>query len=135
MPSTRYPLIALPAFLLALPLGSRAGDNTDLVGTWTWAMPKTGCTMTRTFRNDGTTTVVNGKKTVTGTYVVKWNKARSGRMLVSTITSDSGGQDCDGSNASTVGTKYLAYVFTDGTGLQMCLDSAKTSCLGPYQRR
>ena len=135
MPPTRDSLLALSACILALSSGSHASDNADLLGTWAWTLPKTGCTMTRTFRGDGTTTVVNGRKTVTGTYTIKWNKARSGRMLISTITSDGGGQDCDGSNASTVGTRYLAYVFTDGAGLQMCLDSARTNCLGPYQRR
>ncbi len=135
MPQGKFSLVALCAFLLAVPLTSRASDIEDLVGTWTWTLPKTGCAMTRTFRSDGTTTVVNGKKTVTGTYVVKWNKARTGRTLTSTIATDDGGPDCDGTRASTVGTKYQAYVFTEGPGLHMCLDSARTSCLGPYRRR
>jgi hypothetical protein len=48
---------------------------------------------------------------------------------------DDGGINCDGSSSSTVGTRYLAYVFTDSAGLLMCLDSARTSCLGPYRKR
>jgi hypothetical protein len=128
-------LTAFAALLVALPGASAASDVADLFGTWTWTIPKTGCTMTRTFRSDGTTTVVNGKKTVTGTYVVRWNKARTGRTLASTIATDDGGQDCDGTKASAVGTRYLAYVFLERPGLFMCLDSARTSCLGPYQKR
>jgi len=135
MPLGKFSLVALAAFVLALPGTSRASDVGDLIGTWTWTIPKTGCTMTRTFRSDGTTTVVNGTKTVTGTYVVRWNKARTGRTLTSTIATDDGGLDCDGTKASTVGTRYQAYMFTEGSSLHMCLDSARTSCLGPYQRR
>lgn len=135
MPQAKLSLVALSALLLTLTFPAHASDVGDLVGTWAWTIPKTGCPMTRTFGTDGTTTVVNGKKTTTGTYTVKWNKARSGRMLISTIAADDGGTNCDGSSASTVGTKYLNYVFTDSAGLHMCLDSARTSCLGPYRRR
>jgi hypothetical protein len=135
MHSGIYRLLALVVFALGMPCVSQASDAGDLIGTWTWTLPKTNCAMTRTFRSDGTTTVVNGKKTVTGTYVVKWNKARTARALTSTIATDDGGVDCDGTKASTVGTRYQVYVFTEGPGLHMCLDSARTSCLGPYQRR
>lgn len=125
----------LPALFLAVCLPTSASDSSDLLGTWTWTIPKTGCTMTRTFRDDGTISVVNGQKSTAGTFTVKWNRERTGRMLVSTITSDSGGKDCDGTTTSTVGRRYLAYVHTDGAGLLMCLDSARSSCLGPYRKR
>jgi hypothetical protein len=128
-------LMALCSFLLALSSPAQAAADDDIVGTWTWTLPKPTCQMTRTYRSDGTTTVVNGSKTVNGTYTVKWNKERTGRMLISTITTDDGGTDCDGTKASTVGRRYLAYVFPESAGLLMCLDSSKNGCLGPYRRR
>jgi len=132
--ATRQLLAAFP-LVIAMSSPAHATGTEDIVGTWTWTMPKPTCQMTRTFRSDGTTTIVNGKKTVNGTYSVKWNKERTGRMLISTITSDDGGTDCDGTSASTVGKRYLAYVFAEASGMLMCLDSAKNGCLGPYRRR
>jgi hypothetical protein len=135
MSQAKHCFLTLFSLLLLLAFQARATGSEDVVGTWSWTMPKTNCQMTRTYRSDGSTTVVNGKKTVAGTYSIKWNKKRTGRMLISTIVSDDGGMDCDGASASTVGKRYLAYVFAEGSDMYMCLDSARTSCLGPYRKR
>lgn len=112
---------------------SFASEASDIIGTWTWTIAKTGCTMTRTFRGDGSTAVVNGKKNTTGTFNVKWTRERTGRMLVHSVATDDGGTDCDDTASSTVGKRYISCVHTDGSGLHMCLDSARSACLGPYR--
>lgn len=123
------------ALLLAASTLAGASDATDLIGTWTWTIPKTGCAMTRTFRSDGSTTVANGKKVTSGTFTVKSNREKTGRMLVYTVAFDDGGRDCDGTASTTVGERYLTYVHTDGAGLHMCLDASRSVCLGPYVKR
>lgn len=125
--------VALAA--LASVAGTARATDPGLVGTWTWSLPNNGCAMRRTFNADGTTTVINGTKTVTGSYLVKWNRERTLRTVISQISTDNGGRNCDGDSSSTVGRKYLFYGFNDGTGLLMCLDEAKTSCQGPYTRQ
>jgi hypothetical protein len=133
---TRHPT-AVAAFLilLASPSVSRAAGNADLIGTWAWQMPKPACSITRTFSPDGTAKVLNGQKNTTGTYSVKENRARTGRQLIYTVATDDGGTDCDGTTRSTVGTRYLAYLDISGSSMKLCLDSAKSACMGPYRRR
>lgn len=127
------PLVA--AGLLATTTSASANDHGDVIGTWTWTLPKTGCSMTRTFQPDGATKVVNGQNSFSGTYTVKWNRERTGRMLITNVTADDGGKDCDGSADNKAGKRFLAYVHVDAAGLLMCLDSARTSCMGPYRKR
>jgi hypothetical protein len=91
--------------------------------------------MTRTFQADGGTKVLNGQNSFSGAYTVKWNRERTSRMLITNVTADDGGRDCDGSGDSKVGKRFLAYVHVDAAGMLMCLDSAKTSCMGPYRKR
>jgi hypothetical protein len=135
MSFTKAFLPLLAAGLLAAPASARANDHADVVGTWTWTLPKTGCTMTRTFQADGGTKVLNGQNSFSGAYTVKWNRERTSRMLITNVTADDGGRDCDGSGDSKVGKRFLAYVHVDAAGMLMCLDSAKTSCMGPYRKR
>jgi hypothetical protein len=123
------------ALLSSLSGRAAAADAFDLVGTWTWKIPETGCAMTRTFNADGSTTVVNGKKTTTGTWTLKSNKKDNSRMLLSTIATDDGGVDCDGTGEKTVGKRYGVYVITESAGLLMCFTPDRTACMGPYRRR
>lgn len=128
-------LAVLSSLLLAAAGSAMAADHVDLLGTWSWVMPKPACTITRSFQADGTAQVVNGQKKTTGTFVVKANRQRTGRQMIFTVTSDDGGRDCDGSTEKTTGTRYLVYIDIDGATMRMCLDSAKSSCLGPYLKR
>lgn len=129
-------LIALASCALPLASGSAAAaEAADLVGTWVWQMPRPSCTITRTFSADGTAQVVNGQKKTSGTYVVRENRARTGRQLIYTVATDGGGTDCDGTSGTTVGTRYLAYLDIGGSSMRLCLDSAKSACMGPYRKR
>lgn len=130
---TLLPMLAVA--LLVATATARAGDHDDLVGTWTWALPKTGCTMTRTFQADGTTKVISGRKTTTGKYTVKWNRERTSRTVISDILTDEGGVDCDESGGSLMGKRFLFYVVIENGGMQMCLDPSRTACMGPYRKR
>jgi hypothetical protein len=135
MPDTTRHLAITALLLLAGTQSALANDHADLLGTWSWSMPRPACQITRTFSADGTTQVVNGGKKTSGTFVVKANRERTARQLIYTVTSDDGGTDCDGSTHKTVGARYLSYVDVSGSSLRMCLDAAKSSCLGPYRRR
>lgn len=135
MTLARALLPMLAATFLTLSGAVRAGEHDDLVGTWTWTLPKTGCAMTRTFQPDGSTKVVSGQKTMTGKYKVKWNRERTGRMVTSDIATDDGGLDCDDVRQSRVGTRFLFYLFIENGGMLMCLDSARSACMGPYRKR
>jgi len=135
MPNSRILLPMLVAVLLATAATAYAGEHDDLVGTWTWTLPKTGCAMTRTFQADGTTKVVSGQKTTTGKYFVKWNRERTSRMVISDIQTDTGGVDCDQSGQSQVGKRFLFYPVMEDGGMLMCLDPSRLGCMGPYRRR
>lgn len=135
MPLPRRFLPMLAAALLATTARANAGEHDDLVGTWTWTLPKTGCAMTRTFQADGTTKVVSGQKTTSGRYIVKWNRERTSRMVISTIETDAGGVDCDQSADNQVGKRFLFYPIMESGGMLMCLDPSKLGCMGPYRKR
>ncbi len=121
--------------LASLPSGANAQIQAELIGTWIWNMPKPACTITRTFRADGTVVVVNGEKRTEGTFVFRPGKGGGAPTVIYTVTKDAGGRDCDGSSADTTGKRYLFYVEIDRRGLRTCLDSTRTTCLGPYLRR
>lgn len=130
--------VAALAALVSLPVPAQTTRVNDLLGTWTWAMPKTGCVITRSFRPDGTVLVVNGKKTTEGTYSIRTAKSSGKPMVVYSVTRDSGGRNCDDESDSTVGKRYLAYFDFNflKTEMTMCLSSDSSTCLlGPYRRK
>ncbi len=131
-------LVAALASLAGLPVFAQATRDNDLLGTWTWTMPKTGCVITRSFRPDGTIVFVNGKKTTEGTYSIRTAKSRDAPFVVYSVTRDGGGRNCDDESGSTVGKRYLAYYRFDvlKTEMTMCLSSDRATCLlGPYRRK
>lgn len=130
-----HPALAVLVALAVLPNAATAQTQADLIGTWTLNMPKPACTLTRTFRADGSIVVVNGEKRTEGTFVFRPGKGAGAPTVVYTVSKDAGGRDCDGSSADTTGKRYLFYVEIDRIGLRTCFDSARTSCLGPYLRR
>lgn len=131
-------LVAALASLAGLPALAQAPRDNDLLGTWVWTMPKTGCVITRTFRPDGTILVVNGKKTTEGTYSIRTSKSSDAPFVVYSVTRDGGGRNCDDESDSTVGKRYLAYFNFNllKTEMTMCLSSDPSTCLlGPYRRK
>lgn len=66
-----HPALAVLVALAVLPNAATAQTQADLIGTWTWNMPKPACTLTRTFRADGSIVVVNGEKRTEGTFVFR----------------------------------------------------------------
>jgi len=130
--------VAALASFVALPVPAQTTRDNDLLGTWTWTMPKTGCVITRTFRPDGTILVVNGKKTTEGTYSIRTSKSSDAPFVVYSVTRDGGGRSCDDESDSTVGKRYLAYFNFNfpKTEMTMCLSSDRATCLlGPYRRK
>jgi len=130
--------VAALASFVGLPVLAQAPRDNDLLGTWTWTMPKTGCVITRTFRPDGTLQVVNGKKTTEGTYSIRTARSSGMPTVVYSVSRDGGGRDCDGESGSTVGKRYLAYVDINApkSEMTMCLSSDRATCLlGPYVRK
>lgn len=126
------------ASLATLPALAQSTRGNDLLGTWTWTMPKTGCVITRTFRPDGTILVVNGKKTTEGTYSIRTSKSSDAPYVVYSVARDGGGRNCDDESDSTVGKRYLAYFNFNflKSEMTMCLSSDRSTCLlGPYRRK
>ncbi len=130
--------VAALAFVAGSPAFAQAPRDNDLLGTWTWTMPRTGCVITRTFRPDGTVEVINGKKTTEGMYSIRTARSSDAPYVVYDVTRDGGGRNCDDESDSTVGKRYLAYYRFNmpKTEMTMCLSSDGSTCLlGPYRRK
>jgi len=111
------------------------GQN-DILGTWTWTMPKTNCVITRTYRADGMSQVMNGGKKTEGRFSVRTDRDSGMRMVIYTVSKDGGGQNCDGESDDTTGRRYLAYFETKGSNLTMCIGPDRAACVyGPYRRQ
>jgi len=108
----------------------------DLLGTWTWTMPKTNCVITRTYRADGTSLIINGQKKTEGKFAVRTDRDSGMRMVIYTVSKDGGGRNCDGESDDTTGTRDLAYFETKGSNLTMCIGPDRAACVyGPYRRQ
>jgi hypothetical protein len=74
----RYLIVVMSlAVTSILPLSAAAQSQAELLremeGTWRWTTPD-GCVITRTFRADGTSRTVNGKKATESTVAPKFDK-------------------------------------------------------------
>ena len=108
----------------------------QIVGTWFWMVPESGCKIARTFRADGTALKVSGKKTTETSYIVKVDRADGARMLIETVRNDDGGRDCDEESGSTVGKRYINFVGEiSATELKLCFDAGLSFCPGRYRRQ
>jgi hypothetical protein len=110
--------------------------QSDILGTWTWTMPKTKCIITRTYRADGTSQVTNGQKKTEGKFSVRTDRDSGMQMVIYTVSKDGGGRNCDDESDDTTGKRYLAYFETRGSDLTMCIGPERAACLyGPYRRQ
>ncbi len=130
----RYLIVVMSlAVTSILPLSAAAQSQAELLremeGTWRWTTPD-GCVITRTFRADGTSRTVNGKKATESTVAPKFDKGFGARMYVQVITKDEGGRDCDGESGDTTRMRYLAFfdVSMFKREFKLCRHPGKTAC-------
>ena len=137
----RYLIVVISlAVTSMLPLSAAAQSRAELLreleGIWRWTTPD-GCVVTRTFRADGTSRTLNGKKTTESTIAPRFDQGLGARLYVQVITKDEGGRNCDGESSDTTGNRYLAFfgVSMFKRELKLCIDPGMTALCDAYRRQ
>ena len=97
---------SLGALIFALFVASSFAQDpvqSDILGTWTWTMPKTNCGITRTYRANGTSLIMNGQKKTDGKFSVRTDRDSGMQIVIYMVSKDGGGRNCDGESDDTTG--------------------------------
>jgi hypothetical protein len=140
MPRCAAGLILVLAFLSGCAASSDAEITPrtgPLVGSWTYQVPGTECIETHTFHGDGSRVFVSNREQGESAYRLLPELTPEGFfVLVDTITSTNGQENCSGEAGAPVGDKALLYLRFNPSGDQvlMCRSTELGSCFGPFVR-
>jgi hypothetical protein len=110
--------------------------NHPILGTWTFAVPGTGCQETYYMRPNGTTLVTSGEEVVESVYEIDEKPSPKGFFKTTDkVVKGNGKKDCSG-EVTQVGQKATNYIRFHPSGdiMIMCRDESLNACFGPLRR-
>lgn len=103
--------------LIAVVVASACGKATDIraqseiLGSWEWALPESGCKEVYTYKPDGTATIVSGPVVYEDQYTISVRPSAGDRFKLEAETKkQTSGVSCTGTEKDYVGNPYVVYV-------------------------
>jgi len=112
-------------------------SGSELIGSWEWTLPDSGCRETYTYKSDGTATIASGPVMYEDRYKIATQPLANGRFKLEAETyKQSPGVSCVGVEKDYVGKPYEVYVelSSDKRSMVMYGSPDGSSGVGPLHR-